>query len=461
MNRTIKNKLLLWNGFIVVATLLLVSALIYLILKEHLYGQVDGRLLAEVEELGRLSHYKSGTIVFSDSSEWMEHEHVELGEHAIFLQISMGDSVVLRSQNLAEWGLALSPLNDIGPHAVLSDTILQGISMRRADLYNSPLMITALQSTDEIHAFLEHILTTFLMISPFVLVLALWGTFVGVNRSLQPLKRITATARHIFDSGDLKQRITAHKADEELLQLIDTLNALFGKLESSLRQMKNFSADASHELRTPLTIMRGQIEVLLSRERPAAEYRQALESVHEEVLKMTHIINNLLQLARVDEGKEDLDMAVLRLDKVVEDFLPLARRMTEKSNLQLRHSVEDSLELLGNREALIELLTNLTDNAVKYNRDKGYVFLRGYASNGGIHLEVEDNGIGIAPEERQQIFERFYRIDKTRSRQMGGSGLGLSIVNWIVKEHKGRISIEGEPGDKTVFHVIFPRLEFE
>ena len=244
----------------------------------------------------------------------------------------------------------------------------------------------------------------------------------------------------------------------------ETFNEMITRLDQSFRQIKQFSSDASHELKTPLTILRGEVEVTLRKERTSSEYQQILRSNLEEIDRMTQIVEDLLLLSRADNGEIQLNRKEMNLSEIFEEIVPQAHILAQSKNLHIQTFLpEEEVTILGDRLRIRELFLNLIENAIKYTEEGGAITIHlsknsatSSGKDGGNRLErrknglaeitVTDTGIGIAKEDQERIFDRFFRVDKARSREQGGSGLGLSICKWIVEAHQGKISVESELG---------------
>ncbi|MFQ6041967.1 MAG: sensor histidine kinase, partial [Candidatus Poribacteria bacterium] len=217
-------------------------------------------------------------------------------------------------------------------------------------------------------------------------------------------------------------------------------------------------ADASHELRTPLTVMRGQTEVTLRRKRPDEEYRQVLESNLEEMEWMSRIVENLLTLSRADAGEIQLEVRPVQLEQLLSDAYEECKALALSKNIEVFLDKAEEVAVPGDELKLRQLLLNLIDNAVKYTPEGGRVRLSLKKDGKFARLQVTDTGIGISQEDLPRIFDRFFRVDKARSREMGGSGLGLSIVQWIINAHQGRIEVDSKLGEGSCFTVWLPFL---
>jgi heavy metal sensor kinase len=286
------------------------------------------------------------------------------------------------------------------------------------------------------------------------LVLALAGSWLLATRALAPIDRISRVAAAV-SASNLGQRIDREQMEAELGRLAETLNDTFDRLQAAFEQQVRFTADASHELRTPLSVVASQAELALRRERRPEEYRDALRAILQAARWMRTVVQNLLTLARADAGELLLHPEPLDLAAVVRETAALMADEAERLGIAVDLDLEP-VTVRGDRSRLQEMVTNLLANAIHYNREGGRVTLRLRAGDAGAVLDVVDTGIGISPEEQAHVFERFYRVDKARSRDTGGSGLGLSISRSIAEAHGGRILLESEPGAGTTFRVELP-----
>jgi heavy metal sensor kinase len=290
-----------------------------------------------------------------------------------------------------------------------------------------------------------------------VLAVGLLGGWLISARILKPVAAISATASAI-SAASLSQRIDPAQVDRELADLAGVLNAMFARLEAAFERQARFTADASHELRTPLAIIRSHAELALNRPRSAEEYRQTIETCLRASDRMTALVQGLLTLARADAGKLDLQRKPVELKEVVEESVALFRPLAEEKGVSLDARLARAT-VAGDSGRLAQVVTNLLSNAVQYNRPGGNVHAELRVASGKAVLSVADTGVGIPEEDRPHLFERFYRVDKARSRASGGNGLGLAICKSIVEAHGGRIGFETEPGRGSRFWVRLPCLD--
>ena len=287
-----------------------------------------------------------------------------------------------------------------------------------------------------------------------VLILGLAGGWWVASRAIRPIEDISATAVKIA-GGDLSQRINAADTDSELGRLAAVLNSTFARLEAAFAHQSRFTSDASHELRTPVSVILTQTQTALARERSEPEYREALEACQRAANRMRRLTESLLELARLDAGQEPMKHERFDLSRVARECVELVRPLADQRGLQIQCELP-AVECVGDPERISQLATNLLSNAIHFNRDRGEVKISTYADNGSVILAVADTGVGIPDEDLPHIFERFYRVDKSRSRIQGRTGLGLAICKAIVDAHSGSVNVSSQPGRGSTFTVKLP-----
>jgi heavy metal sensor kinase len=285
-------------------------------------------------------------------------------------------------------------------------------------------------------------------------VLGSLGGWILARRSLSPIGYIASKTQSIT-SENLGERLVSRGTGDELDDLIHTINEMIGRLEGSFKRMAEFTADTSHELRTPLCAVRGEAEVLLLKPRSADEYREALVHFIEEFDRLNQMISDLILLSKFDAAQMELKRVPLRLDLLIEGMGELFQALAEQKGLTLEVEAPEEVTVLGDKVRLQQLFTNLIDNAIKYTPG-GSIRILLEKERETVVVRVKDTGIGIVREEQDKIFKRFYRIDKSRSKETGGVGLGLNIAEWIVRAHHGRMEVESELNQGTTFTVYLP-----
>ncbi len=247
------------------------------------------------------------------------------------------------------------------------------------------------------------------------------------------------------------------EVDDELGHLARVFNSLLARLEQSFEQLRRFTSDASHELRTPLTAIRSVGEVALQKDGSREEYRDTIGSMLEEVNRLTALVDNLLTISRADAGRIPLHPTVFSAMDLAREAAGLFEVLVEEKGQQIRIQGDEGASVRGDRVFLRQALVNIIHNAVKYSPIGGIILVGvQHEPQGGIHLHIADSGPGIAPEHATKIFERFYRVDESRSREAGGAGLGLSIAQWAVRVHGGDIHLLAGQGSGCTFQIWLP-----
>lgn len=287
-----------------------------------------------------------------------------------------------------------------------------------------------------------------------LVIVGLTGYFVA-RRALQPLDYMARRAKQI-NAEHLNERLEFENADDELGHLGSAFNETLSRLEHSFGQLKRFTADASHELRTPLTAIRSVGEVALQNPTDDHSHREAIGSMLEEVSRLTHLVDSLLILSRAESEHLVLQRRVVSLRDLASESVSLLEVLAEEKHQSLKVEGDQSLVVSGDPLILRQALAALIHNAVKYSPAKGSIEVRVGSMNGSAFIEVHDSGPGIAPEHQAKVFERFYRVDQARTRDVGGAGLGLSIADWAVKAHGGKIELESDSQPGCTFRIKLP-----
>jgi heavy metal sensor kinase len=313
------------------------------------------------------------------------------------------------------------------------------------------------QSHEDIDETLGALLIILMIAMPITLVLAGIGGLLIAGRALAPVDSVTQLARRI-SAEDLSGRLNLALPDDELGRLASTFDEMIARLEAAFRRQRQFTGDASHELRTPLTALKGQVEVALTRPRGPEEYRAVLTGVNEEVDRLIHLVGSLLTLARADAGEIPLTREPISLGTAVAGAVEQVEPLAAQRGIRLIQEPGPEVVVEADESLLLQLLLNLLDNAIKYTTAGGDVRVAWTADSGSAHVTVSDSGIGIDAEHLPHVFDRFYRVDKARTRAEGGTGLGLAISRWIVDAHGGDINVVSTPGHGSSFTVRLPLI---
>ena len=312
------------------------------------------------------------------------------------------------------------------------------------------------ESQGRIRGTLRDVASALLLLVPFVLLLGAFGSYWLASRAFAPIHHLTSTARQI-KAGDLSQRVPVPKAHDEVHDLAVTLNEMIERLEASFLRQQRFVADASHELRTPIAAIRSKTDVTLMETASVQEYVSVLQTINGEAERLSHLISDLLALARADEGQAPLERETVRLDLLAQAVAANSEFLAGERGIHMELQVSEPVTILGDEPRLIQAIMNLLDNALIYTPRGGCVQLKVEGDDTTARIIVHDTGEGIAEKHLPHIFERFYRCDPARKRREGGSsGLGLTIVAWVVRAHGGTINVFSQVGHGSTFTVAIP-----
>lgn len=301
---------------------------------------------------------------------------------------------------------------------------------------------------------LNSIARTSLILLPFLVLVAIIGGYLITKRMLKPIQNLSDAAAQIGQGSDLKKRIDIGEGKDELHRLADQFNKMFGRLDNAFQAERQFTSDASHELRTPMSVILAQCEMSLEHEQSPEEYQDALNVIERQGKKMAKLINDMLDFTRLELKSDRYTTEPLDLTKLVSSVCE-DMALIRENNITLTCETQENATLLGNAQLFARLLTNLISNAYRYGKENGHIFVSLKSKQDKILLTVEDDGIGIAKEDLDKIFRRFYQADNSRTG--AGTGLGLSMVREIAKFHGGEVFVESELGVGSKFTCVFQK----
>jgi len=341
----------------------------------------------------------------------------------------------------------------------------QGVFERMVSLPGGSLLIGAVASghyvvevgvsTARTEETLRQVLLLLAVGLPIGVLIAVSGGFVLVRRALEPVSRIAHKAADI-SQHNLSERLPVVQSGDELERLSISLNHMIARLEDAVQSSKRFVADASHELRTPLTVLRGELESLAQDAQLKVHTRESIGSLLEEVDRLAEIVESLLALSKLDAGEASSERVRFDLGELVTLTAEQMSLLAEDKSIRVQCDVAPDVIVEGDRSRMKQVVVNLLDNAIKYTPNGGNVLLRIACDGDNAILEVADNGIGIPTEALPHMFERFFRVDDSRSRNQGGAGLGLSIVKSICVAQGAEVDVTSRPGGGSCFRVRQP-----
>lgn len=452
----IRVRLTVWYLVVFSVALAAFGTAVWMLVRQRLYSEIAGQLQARV---AAVEHYMvaqhPGMSEAGMSRELSEEYDAE--NEGTWLQIADQDGRWLyRSAPMA--AAFPSPLELPQKLPRNGKTWSAHVEHERLRVIEAAITVSGRQYTVEtalptngVHHTLENLQAVFFLLAPGFILIAGIGSYYMSRRALATVDEITAMARSIHDRN-LDSRLPALHTNDELQRLSDTLNEMLARIEGSFKRTRQFTADASHELRTPLSLIRTEAELALRKSRSEEEYRVALTHILAESVRTSELIESLLTLARTDSGADVLQLRPIRLIEFLRQAAEEWKPMFAGAQLRFEAVLPASEVLARADEATLRrLLILLLDNARKYTPEGGSVILRAETSSAAVTVSVEDSGVGIEAQHLPRIFDRFYRVDKARSRSQGGAGLGLALAKWIAAQHGTAIAVESTPGKGSKF----------
>jgi two-component system heavy metal sensor histidine kinase CusS len=450
MGLSIRWRLTLWNTVAVATVLLGLGGLVYALLWEALYEQVDKSLLTELRELTQEQ--------LADFAQWSQ-EAKERDNITALVYDPAGKILAGTTEGLPVDKLlppvALPPGRQEFSSATLPLVGHQRLLRARVQVGGTDYSVLLMAGLDGVDYELRELLTALIVALPVSLLAAGGLGYVLARKALAPVAQLHRLTQDMT-ADRLDRRLPVLNPGDEFGQLTQTINAMIGRLERSFAEIRRFTADASHELRTPLTAIRTETEVALRQPLTAAESKHLLGSILEECERLTHLTDQLLTLSREDAGASRPACTAVDLGSLIDGVVEIMRPLADAKSIQLVTQEFKPIHISGDDARLRQVFFNLLDNAIKYTPSGGRVDVRLAQTDHTAIVTMRDTGIGIAPEHLPRVFERFYRVDKSRSREEGGTGLGLSIAKTIVSAHGGRIELASEPGRGTTCTVSLP-----
>jgi len=450
--RSIGARLALWYGAAFAIALAVVAAGMWLAVRQSLYHAIDESLRDRVEGIARF---------IEDHKTRLDQEEVQeefLAHGDLFQVVDTDGRLVHQAETLHD--ASTPPTRDLTAEGQFADGSVQGSAVRflsqNIDIDGRVYTVQVAAPLADLEEGLDDALALLLPVFPLVLVLACGVGYWMSRRALAPVDEITHTAQSI-SADSLGRRLIVPRTGDELERLSQTLNAMIARLETAFTKITRFTADASHELRTPLAVMRTTAEVALRGKQPEGELRASLEQIVAEVERASQLVDNLLLIAKADAGDAQLRKARIDLTAAVGEACAQARVLADVKGVTLDAKLPgEALWVTGDSHALRRLFLILLDNAVKYTPRGGRSVVSLARRGDRVVGTVEDTGIGIPAADLPHIFDRFYRVDRARSREQGGAGLGLAIGSWIIAAHGGSITVVSEMDRGSAFCVELP-----
>jgi len=458
MITSLKTRITVW--YISLSTLILVclGIALYFIISHSMMNERRALIAQDLEKIPHVvqRYGNRGVNRLLDEAQ----EEIPLKPSEEFVQIfnANGESIA-SSQNLKGRSLPFRPdlangtPSQFATVAISGDTTPALLGVTNIDINGQPSVVVVAASLSNVSSIQSRLLATLFLSIPVAILLSVVGGALLARQAIEPLDRMTSTAQQI-SAERMNERIQLERADVELKRLADSFNEMLGRLDQSFKQIRQFTADASHELRTPITILMGETDLAVNGLLDDEECRTALSSRREELQRMSRIVDDLLTLSQFDHSQQILHRKPLDFSDLVIEVCEQQRNQARSKGVDLELTKTEPAMMEGDDSRLRQMVRNLLDNAIKYTPRGGKVTIELEKSNGNFELQVSDNGIGIPRDDLPHIFDRFYRVDKARTRDEGGTGLGLSIVKKVVEAHGGNVNVSSEVGTGTVMTVV-------
>ena len=452
----IRLRLTAWYFAILAVVLSAFGISAYLEMRHSIHRTVDEELQIRAEGVHQLIERTIQRGAEDDLEEGLR-EHTELRQGGALLQVSDEQGNWLyRSQVMSDYGVPKPATIPRRAVDFMGGQVPLRIWNLKVNVAGQSYLIQSAFEMDDFYGALEHFALLLFISIPLLLLCAAAGGYWISTRALAPVDQITQTARTI-SAQNLSSRLVVPHTGDELQRLSETLNGMLGRLEDAFKKITQFTADASHELRTPVAVMRTRTELSLRKARSAEEYRDVIAEVLAELEKTSALIEQLMFLARADSGAETLHFSATNVSEVLREACHQGSALAEAKQIGFQEQISrDSMWIRGDASSLRRLFLILIDNAVKYTPASGQVEVSLQRNDGYAVAQVRDTGIGISETDLPNVFERFYRADKARTRESGGVGLGLSIGRWITEVHAGTIEVHSSPGRGSIFEVRLP-----
>jgi len=431
---SIRFRLTVWYAVVLTAGLGLFSVLVWLALRQQLMADLDHELDGRAKRLENYFRYESAKAGVDLEDEL--DEFCQALPETSYVGLSSGSGFRFHYPANAQ---------PAAPSRMLQ---------RRFTLDDEVFDLEVGTPVEDIVYVLDRLRLLLLSLLPVVIAIACIGGAWLSRRALKPVQDVTAAA-HLISIENLSDRLPVPATGDEVARLTEVLNSMLARLDSAVKTLSQFAADASHELRTPLAVIRTTAELALRRGRTPESYRESLEGVMAEAERMTHLVEDLLMLARSDDAMAADPRSPVELQEVLQEVCAEMASLAEAREIRVNMIPgTEPAWVPGSAPMLHRLFVLLLDNALKYSYPRGEVTIRVESAESDLSVTVEDHGTGIAAADLPHIFKRFYRADKARTG--GGHGLGLPLAESVARAHGARIEVRSTEGVGSAFRVVFP-----
>ncbi len=457
MNLSFRNRISAYYLFATALIIALIFIVIYFIVHKTVYSHLKDDLDSELKELNNsIAVYSDTEIVFANPFEWEEGEHRQIEVNPTFIQVSdkfsntikktsnlLNDSLIINKKIKTEFysntHLSNSPVYQVQYPIVNSKNKILAYILVAIPLQESEIVLENLQKA--------------LVISfPIILIILFFTTRYIAGKSIAPINNVITTANRITREN-LRERISLPENKDEIHLLISTINELLNRLEDNLLREKQFTSDASHELRTPLSVIKGTLEVLIRKPREIYQYEEKINYCISETDRMTKLIDQLMFLARYDSGNVLPNKIKINIEQILSDTLSRLNPMLIDKNINLQFFCDGDTVAIADPSMLDIVFENLVTNSIKYSDSNKKIEIEIKNDSDALICSIKDQGFGMTEQQVKRIFDRFYRNDNSRNSEVGGFGLGLSIVKKLCEIQDIKLNVESKVGSGTAFYL--------
>ena len=455
MNFHFKKRIAIFNTIAVAITTFIVFVVIYYVVSFSSFQHLDNDIKAEMEEVFNNINWENDSIQINKMPEWDEAEHQQIEVNPTFIQIvNIDGKAIFKSINLQDDYLLIHPNNNKTSFyntTINTQKIRQGqfpiINKNKKTIGYLTIGVSQEESSSVLHNLFIVLCFTYLIL---VFVLYLIMYYVA-SKAIKPVQKLIQSASQINESN-ISSRLPLPNNKDEIYKLATTFNDLLNRIENSIEQQKQFTADASHEMRTPLTIIKGTLEVLLRKERTPEQYEKKINEVISQTDRLSYLFDQLLQLARAESNNTIIKKEKIILKEKIDHLINGGDLLLNKN--QIKYNIPSNCLVFADAALLDRILENIISNAIKYNTPNGNITFEWNEKSNS--LLIKDEGIGISKDQQPYLFNRFYRADNSRSSEIKGNGLGLSIVKKLCELQHIKISVESAENKGTSFTLQFP-----
>ncbi|MBU4252940.1 MAG: heavy metal sensor histidine kinase [Candidatus Omnitrophica bacterium] len=459
-------KLALWYMALFLVLSLVLSFLLYQRLKFQLYEEVDFFLADEMNEFSQFVSEHQNNLSLIERQIQLESVAIRKYYQMYYSILDKSGRVVLQSSEFQLSGpdvnmvkSSVLPNYDVKEYEVTDKKSRYVVRIITKQFQNQNEFISHLQvgmNLTRIEKTMSNFRKNILMTLPAFFLLSFIGGLLLARHNLRPISQMINTVSRIT-AANLKEKVPLRGSEDELDKLAYVFNNMIERVSQAYEKLSQFSSDVAHELRTPLTSLTGEIEAVLSNEKSYEECRAVLMSNLEEISRLECLVNNLLFLSKNDDPSQVKEAEIVDLNAVILDVAEIFEPVADEKQIGFsKDIIPTPLYIQGEKWQIEQMISNLLDNSIRYNRFGGSVVISLKKSGDCAEIDIKDTGIGISDENKEKVFDRFYREDSSRTRDIGGFGLGLSIVKSIIEAHAGRISVSSQLGKSSTFTVKLP-----